>query len=699
MFETPQDLENMQEIFYESPAMPLPEVKLKDGSTKKPIKTAPLFKKVRIKITNYLREKDYNKTMKLLEKEKQLQADEEAKENEELKKVLDKNFTTEETSDLIQETNIEGENLELEGAVNEHVSAKDVMLDADTIDYDEQTMDIIATGSPILVFPPQNTTIKAEKMVYNQASNILKVYGSVEVIKDGKSIFGDYLQINMNEENAFIDNVKTKEAVLTVHARKGEMDGDKIILYDGKLSSDSPYILNMHTRMVGGQNFNSMIIDDEDKSSISDDVGNTSIHIKTDEIFVNAKKDHDIITLKKGRVDYGDTTIFRFPSFTVHTNKQQDYFEANYPEFGSRSRIGMFAGPGFVFDTPLQGGSSIKVLPIINNKDGIGFGGMLKYHSGTNYTDAAYATTGDAIVLKGKQYLDDKLFLQYGINSFMDEWFMGPRMAKYNAELVYDDRGTAYSTLGENLNLNFRHRFGIGYMQNSGYNIRNENISTANIGTLRTRYMAEASQSVFNYTDKENLKILDLAIVLQGSAALYGTGDTQFIGRVGPRLHTQYKYWMQDIGYFISGFQDNTPMPAYDMYRYGHSNLYIREALRLNKYLTVAWSGYITLSNDTPDGKMFPENAFIIAIGPDDFKINLGYDFVRRQTYFSFVIAMNTKGSSIEYRRMEIKNPDRLAKNDTNDPELKVYEKENIAPKKMIYAEVIDIEDPDKEQI
>lgn len=28
---------------------------------------------------------------------------------------------------------------------------------------------------------------------------------------------------------------------------------------------------------------------------------------------------------------------------------------------------------------------------------------------------------------------------------------------------------------------------------------------------------------------------------MQGSAALYGTGDTQFIGRVGPSVHLQYK--------------------------------------------------------------------------------------------------------------------------------------------------------------
>ena len=62
----------------------------------------------------------------------------------------------------------------------------------------------------------------------------------------------------------------------------------------------------------------------------------------------------------------------------------------------------------------------------------------------------------------------------------------------------------------------------------------------------------------------------DAGFVMQGSAAIYGTGDTQFIGRVGPRVHLQYKNWMQDIGYFISGYSDQTPLPRYDAYRYGH---------------------------------------------------------------------------------------------------------------------------------
>ena len=175
----------------------------------------------------------------------------------------------------------------------------------------------------------------------------------------------------------------------------------------------------------------------------------------------------------------------------------------------------------------------------------------------------------------------------------------------------------------------------------------------------------------------------------------------------------QYKNWMQDISYFLTGYDDASPMPRYDSYRYGRQSVRITEAFRLTKYLSVGWSGYISLSDDTPNGKMFQENAFLFSMGPDDFKIILGYDFVRQRTYFGFNVAFNPKGTEITYDKMVIKNPERLGKNsDENEhqvayaaprqnieqPERKMFNKSS-APQVLQYAQVIEIEDPDKERI
>ena len=346
----PSDLETLfNESFYESPTslvMPKIEevkgysngeeiksnssqVEVIEGSNIKPVRGMPLFKKTRIKITNKLREKRYKETMEEIERAKQVQEKEEAEEIKKLNKELNIKIDEPETKENISEEASNDENnktLELEGGVKEHVTSNDVMLDAEKIDYNDKTMDITATGSPILVFPPQNVTVKADKMVYNNASNILKAYGKVEVIRDGKSAFGDYLQINMNEEDAFMDNTRAKASMLTVNAKRSEMKDDKLILHDGKMSSDESYILNFHTRMIGGNYFNNMLIDDDDKSTLSEETGQTAVHIKAKDIYVNAKRDHDVITLKKARIHYGDVNLLNWPSITIHTNKKHQFF-------------------------------------------------------------------------------------------------------------------------------------------------------------------------------------------------------------------------------------------------------------------------------------------------------------------------------------------------------------------------------------
>lgn len=689
IFANPEALGNMQEMFYQAPSVQVEESEVVEDSNEG-LKGTPLFKKTRIKLTNYFRERDYKRTQKQLEKERKQQSDDIDNADDEI------SATKGETSP---------DTIELSGAVREHVAPKEVQLDADNIDFDGQTGDVIATGSPVIYFPPQNTTIKAKKIVYNTESNKLQAIEQVEVIKDGNTINGDYLQINMNEETSLMDNVKTDAAFLKVTARTSEMDEKTLTLYDGKMVSDKSFILKLESQMISGLDFNDIVVSEKDKSYLSDIIGETAVHIKAKEIIVNAKKNHDTFTLKKAAVNYGDINLFNIPSLTIHTNKKHNFFDANYPEFGSAGRLGMFAGPGFVFDTPFQGGSTMKLIPIINSKSGIGFGGMLKYLSPTNYTTMAYGSAADIFMLKGIQQLDDKFYMQYGSNAYLDEWFLGPRMSKYNAELIYKDGKTIKNFIAENKDLTFKQRVGIGYMQNTTYDNMDEKFQKSDLGTMRFRYMAEASQNLFNYTDIENQKIFRLGLTLQGSSAVYGTGDTQFIGRIGPNVRTQYKRWMQDISLFMSAYQDGTPMQMYDSYRYGHTNLIIKEAFRICKYLSVAWAGSFALANDAPNGELMQENTFIIAIGPDDVKLHLGYDWLREQTYFAIVVAMDTKGSSVEYEKMVIKNPDRLAKSNEEEVVLKVFdnpenlEKPKVKPKRMMYAEVIDIEDPDRESI
>lgn len=209
--------------------------------------------------------------------------------------------------------------------------------------------------------------------------------------------------------------------------------------------------------------------------------------------------------------------------------------------------------------------------------------------------------------------------------------------------------------------------------------------------------MAEVIQTLYNYESKNDLVNANLSLVAQGSAAIYGNGDTQFVGRVGPRLHTQYKRWMQDLGYFQSAYHDKTPLPVFDAYRYGRSNLYLREYLRVNRYLTLSWLGSVTFSDDRWNNNIFQECSFFVSVGPDDLKFNVGYDLVRENAYVNFSLALDPKGTIIDYDKLEIKNPENFKKEENKNSfyvgEVKPEEKTPKILKQAIIEEIDPIEE------
>lgn len=559
--------------------------------------------------------------------------------------------------------------------VVEAVTSKNqALLDCDTMEYFADRTELEANGHVVVFFPQNNSTIKADKMIYNQTSNLIKAFGNVVLINEGKELFGDYMQIDMNEENAFMDTPKTDLLQITAKAKKGYMYGDKIIQEQGSIYVSKKTMIKLSSEMFG-PNLDYMYLDDKDKSYYKKEGHGEQFKIKTNDLILNSKSEHDTVTLKHAEIYFNEKKVGTVPSITLHMNKAQDYVEANYPEMGTMMNLGAFIGPGFVFDTPM--GTNLKLIPFFNYDAGggdgdsqgntMGFGGIAKFKSATNKTDMAYGTVHKKFIMRGKQRLDDNLWFQYGSNAYMDDWFLGFRMPQYLGELVYEDVFVNPRFMGKlqktNFDMVFRHRLAGAYVQDRDSDGHTDVLGFGGLGTMRFKYMAEAAQTIWQFGKDETPFNGRLEIVGQGSAALYGTGGTQMIARVGPRLHSQCKFWMQDVGYFQSEYSDKTPLVMFDKYMYGRSNVYLRESLRVHKYLTLSWFGSLNLSKDSWDGNMIQENSFFFSIGPDDIKLNIGYDTVRQQSFVTMALALDAKGSTIEYKRMEIKNPDKVGKN------------------------------------
>jgi len=672
----------------------------------------PVFQQMRLKLSNSLyrrkiKPKDHSKRDAMVSKLKFWDKNQEPQ-------TVEENEKDEIAKEIAQQTSasLSGDELSLEGGINKEVTEKQLVLDSAQVSFDDETGDMIATGRPKLVIPPQNTTVIADKMTYNEESNILKAYGDVIIIKDGLPTKSDYFEVDMNEETMLLDKMNTAMEDMYTKAENAVQKEGLLILKNGLIHSDKDSISRIESS-VAGPRFKDLIVDKNAQELFFGKPEGNNMNIKVEEIEVDARKDHDIIKIKNAKFYHKDKYLFRIKHLKAYMDKERTYFEANYPELGSRPKLGMFIGPGITFGSPF--GGVMKAVPLLDYNHGkFGLGGYLKYTNTHNRTEIGYVSANSIFFARGKQRLDNNLYLTYAANSYTDEWFLGGRMAKYMAELYYDRAYPHKNFLGKNMDMTFQHRIGFGFMREDDIDSSGKKFpNPSKMSTTRTRYMAQIAQTLYKYENKEERIRANLSLAMQGSVALYGTGDTQFIGRIGPTLTTQYKNWMQNLAYYATAYQDQTPMPRYDAYRYGKHSVYLSEAFRINKYLSAGWSGYVNLSNDAPNKKMFQENAFLVAIGPDDFKVILGYDFIREVTYLGVNIAFNSRGTNIYYDKMTIKNPEKMGQHENKKeaeiafigPNKETYQEKSLfnktpaKPQVLQYAQVIEIEDPDKETI
>ena len=538
-----------------------------------------------------------------------------------------------------------------ESVPNKTENTENIVLDCDNMDYDAENYCVYATGNVSVEFVNQETTVKANKITYDRMNNTIKAEGDVHIIKNGQIIDGDYIFVDMNEENALIENPITRTATIELKAKTGYVYGDKIIQEQGSLDVESSYPIKMKPSSGAPLILSRMIVPKE--QTLQGDMEKGKIRVKAKEIIITQKGDLETVAIKHATVKNGKYTILKLPGVKIYTNKKHDYAESNIWELGSYSYLGSYIGPGFVFGLPK--GSVLKAIPVLNYDHRVGVGMLGRFSSGTNQTHAAYGTANSKFLLRGFQLLDDNLTLHYAVNNFMDEWFMGRRRPKYGINLSYRNTYAKEGFLLKGRQSVYKHMIDFGYFQDSPSEHHYDKLVSRNIGTTRTRYMGQYEQNLFNYKDIEKQKVFELSVVSQIAASLYGTGDVQALGRIGPCLHTQYKRWMQDIGYFQSAYNDGSPMPVFDNYRYGKGNLYLREYFRICKYLTLSWYGSINVTGDSPSDNRFQENSFWLTIGPDDFKLNVGYDIIRQNTFFAFEVMTDAKGAHINYDKMVIK--------------------------------------------
>lgn len=563
----------------------------------------------------------------------------------------------------------------------------DIELSADYMQYYPERYEVEAVGNAKVSFKKMDLVLSANKITFNYDRNILKAKDNVVLISNDSITEGDFIRLDLNKPLGFIENPKTTAEDIKLDAKEAHIFSDRIEQYDGVAKIMKNEVMKFGTTSFAAYVDKGHILTNKmNKNNKPITSGVYSLKAKT--IYIDPKKDHDIITIKNADLYLKNKRVAIIPSAKIVTNKDHSSIETNAPEIGGTSMLGTHIGPGIVLNVP--GGSTLKLAPIATySDDKLGIGGIARFRNAHNMTEVAYGTSKDRLLIRGRHEIAPGLKLTYSKFTNQNEWFFGFRKPKYSAELNY----TRHDYV-DDLKLHFSQMYTAGAFVD--YNSRTNKDYEFRDAEGRFRWMTQTYKPVFEYRNQEGNVSVNAGLVAQTAATAYTTGDVHGIFRIGPALNTSIGPWEQSLIYYQSAIAGQSPFD-FDRYRYGRSNFVFIESLRLCKYLSVGYLASIAMNNDFGYDRTFQENRLLLSIGPDYAKLTIGYDSIRHNTMLMLSMLVGTQNSDIVYKKAIIRDVDNLGKKDkkSSKPKKKNYKK---YLKKDIREEIREKEEAAKQQ-
>ncbi len=522
-----------------------------------------------------------------------------------------------------------------------------IELTADVMEYYPDNYEVEAIGNAKVKFTKQNTILSANKIVYNYDRNILKAHENVVLSSQDSITEGDFIRLDLTKPEGWIENPVTTNEDIKIDAKEAYIYPDKIEEYEGVAKILRDEVISVGASSFAGYVDQSNVLMPNPVQLSDSDKGYYSLKAKT--IYIDAKDDHDTITIKNADLYFKKKKVAVIPSLKIVTNKNRANVESNLPEFGSVNMLGMHLGPAVVLNVP--GGSTLKLAPIVTYaKDKFGIGGIARFRNETNMTEAAYGTSRDRFLLRGRQKIAPGLMFNYSSYTNQNEWFMGYRMPKYSAQLSYS-RSDDVKDLG----LTF------SQMYSAGAFVDRANGTDLRDTEGRFRWMTQSVKPIYKYINEEGNVGFATGLVAQTAATAYTTGDVTGLFRIGPSISTKVGPWNQSFVYYQSAIAGNSPFD-FDRYRYGRSNFVVIESLKLCKYLTVGYLASIAMNREVKSDDTFQENRVLLSVGPDYAKVTIGYDSIRHNTMLLFSMLLGMEDSEIEFDKSVTNNPDKIGK-------------------------------------
>ena len=534
-----------------------------------------------------------------------------------------------------------------------------ILVDADEMEYQEETKEVEARGNVVVIAKPDNVKITAKRGTLNHGTNILKLYDDVVVYKDGAEIQGKYMVVDLNEENVLMDEPIATYGMIKVTSREGYAYANKIESINGQVELVKKMDIMLATQGFGSHYDNTIV----QKDLATDEIKKKRAEpyrIHTKEITIRSDKEHDIVTLKNSQIFYKSRKILTTPTIQLYTDKEHNYIETNIMEIGGLRDFGTYIGPAFLTKGPF--GSTFKIAPILASSDKMGAGAIVKFRSKRNIADFGWNSGSDNFIIRGKYIINKDLKIEYARHAYMDEWFHGHRRPGYGAQLSHRKTWAV-----PNLDAQYTQMLSAAYITEYFKEKQEDHLS----GAGRFRWQAELAKNLFSMGNKEQEMFMDLKAVAQTSATLYTTGEAVGMVKLGPRIQSRIKNWGSRIHLAMGGIHGESPY-EFDRYRYGKLSITVDQNYRFNRYLTAGYYGTFTPLKDNFEKKMVTENRFYVIAGPEDVKVAVFYDTERSLAAFDIMFLLGSNNLKTTYDKLTVENYEKIGKKHTRFEDFKL---------------------------
>lgn len=539
---------------------------------------------------------------------------------------------------------------------------------SDYLDYFPEEEKIVASGNAMAIPEDKLSKLKADKITYYKLLNEIVAEGNVKLIKANNVVYGSFIRVKLNEDNAFMRSPSTQIMKIRIAAEDGEVHGKDLELNDGilKMPHEQKYILQMKSAKTGFEAQNEKeYIKLSESEEYKKKAAQKAIKVKTKEIIVDSNNSRDFVTLKGTSIYKNNRKVATIANMKLTADKTQSDIETAFPEIGYLRQLGLYAGPGFLISGPM--GSTVKLAPMLVVDDKVGIGGMARLRAGKNVTEMYYGTEKDKFIIDGTQkFADERFRLNYATNAYVDDGFLGRKMPNKFAEIEFKD-----STTLDDLGLVYDYRYSaalasdyeIGgsadWRMNTSRARRNLPSHKEDWSTLKLKAQGEFYKAKPLWEKKD---IFELNARVQYDFSQYGTGQNLAVVRVGPTfLYTPTSRLRLRGGYFVSGVHGESPF-SWDQYYYGKQSANIGYEVKVTKRLSLGASHTVNLLKDNFDERMLAENRVYARYGPEDMKFILAYDTVRRRTLMGFDMIVGADNSDVHFDKLYIKDYKNLNK-------------------------------------